>query len=224
MQAVYAPWLQRQRALRCCVCLLKLAPHRPSTEKEVKLTSFSGHNATSRYVGEIFGVGEKTVRNAAEFAEAVITVPSVPTAPPLAPQPDSDKGRDLQPLSSVPPPLAPHRPPACTGRPSSAPAQCMHLLVAPWWGARFIDHHSIYRKRTFPKFSVPSAPPPAPQPTMAQNLRHGRDLMQPRVNWATCDKRKSGKIYHFYSESRSAPTRFALSPEKGCKICTLFGV
>ncbi len=43
---------------------LKLAPYRPSTEKEVKFTSFSGHNATSRYVGDMFGVSEKTVRNA----------------------------------------------------------------------------------------------------------------------------------------------------------------
>jgi hypothetical protein len=29
---------------------MKLAPHRPSPEKEDKLSSFSGHNATSRYV------------------------------------------------------------------------------------------------------------------------------------------------------------------------------
>ena len=28
-----------------------LAPHRPSSEKEDKLSSFSGHNATARYVG-----------------------------------------------------------------------------------------------------------------------------------------------------------------------------
>jgi ParB-like chromosome segregation protein Spo0J len=51
--------------------MLKLAPHRPSAEKEEKFSSFSGHNATSRQLGEIFGVSEKTVRNAAEFAKAV---------------------------------------------------------------------------------------------------------------------------------------------------------
>jgi len=50
---------------------LKLAPHRPSTENAVKFTAFSGRSATARQVGEIFGVGEKTVRNAAEFAKAV---------------------------------------------------------------------------------------------------------------------------------------------------------
>ena len=87
MQAVYAPWLQRQRALRCCVCLvlgryynmLKLAPHRPSAEKGEKLSPFSGHHATSRYVASLHGVNEKTVRNTAEVAEVVI--PSVPTTP-----------------------------------------------------------------------------------------------------------------------------------------------
>jgi len=51
--------------------MLKLAPHRPSTEKEVNFTSFSGHNATSRYVASLHGVSEKTVRNAGEFAEVV---------------------------------------------------------------------------------------------------------------------------------------------------------
>ena len=51
--------------------MLKLAPHRPSTEKVVKFTTFSGHQATARQLGETFGVSEKTVRNAAEFAQAV---------------------------------------------------------------------------------------------------------------------------------------------------------
>jgi hypothetical protein len=67
--------------------MLKLAPHRPSAENGEKFTPFSGSHATSRYVGEIFGVSEKTVRNAAEAAEVVITVPSVPPVPLLAPQP-----------------------------------------------------------------------------------------------------------------------------------------
>jgi hypothetical protein len=57
----------------------------PESEKVVKFTTFSGSAATARHVGGMFGVGEKTVRNAAEFAEGVITVPSVPTVPPLAP-------------------------------------------------------------------------------------------------------------------------------------------
>ena len=51
--------------------MLKLAPNRPPSEKEGKLPSFSGHNATSRQLGEIFGVDEKTVRRAAKFAKAV---------------------------------------------------------------------------------------------------------------------------------------------------------
>jgi len=46
--------------------------------------------------------------------------------------------------------------------------------------------------------------------------------MHPRGNWATCGKRKSGQFVHFYSGNRSAPTRFALSPEKGGKICPFF--
>jgi hypothetical protein len=65
--------------------MLKLAPHRPSTENGVKFTPLSGSHATARQLGEIFGVSEKTVRNAAEFAEVVITVPSVPPVPLLAP-------------------------------------------------------------------------------------------------------------------------------------------
>jgi len=51
--------------------MLKLAPHRPPAEKVVNFTTFSGHQATARQLGEIFGVSEKTVRNAAEFAEVV---------------------------------------------------------------------------------------------------------------------------------------------------------
>ena len=51
---------------------IKLAQGRPSEdEKKVNLTSFSGGNATSRQLSEILGVGEKTVRRAGEFAEAV---------------------------------------------------------------------------------------------------------------------------------------------------------
>jgi methylase of polypeptide subunit release factors len=50
---------------------MKFAPHRPSSEKVVNLTTFSGHQATARQLGETFGVGEKTVRRAGEFAEVV---------------------------------------------------------------------------------------------------------------------------------------------------------
>jgi ParB-like chromosome segregation protein Spo0J len=50
---------------------LKLAPHRPSTDNAVKFTAFSGRSATARQLGEMFGVSEKTVRNAAEFAKAL---------------------------------------------------------------------------------------------------------------------------------------------------------
>jgi site-specific DNA-methyltransferase (adenine-specific)/modification methylase len=50
---------------------LKLAPHRPSTDNAVNLTAFSGSSATARQLGETFGVGEKTVRRAGEFAEVV---------------------------------------------------------------------------------------------------------------------------------------------------------
>ena len=51
--------------------MLKLAPHRPSTEKAENFSAFSGHDATSRQLGAIFGVSYRTVRNAAEFAKAV---------------------------------------------------------------------------------------------------------------------------------------------------------
>ena len=37
----------------------------------VKLTTFSGHAATARVIAEQVGVGEKTVRNAEKFADAV---------------------------------------------------------------------------------------------------------------------------------------------------------
>jgi hypothetical protein len=50
---------------------LKLAPHRPSVDKVVKFTTFSGHRATARHLGETFGVSEKTVRNAGDFAKVV---------------------------------------------------------------------------------------------------------------------------------------------------------
>ena len=50
----------------------KLAPHRPKQdEKVVKLTTFSGHAATAKTVASQIGVGEKTVRRAAKFTEAV---------------------------------------------------------------------------------------------------------------------------------------------------------
>jgi len=51
---------------------MKLAQGRPpEDEKVVNFTTFSGSAATARHVGGMFGVGEKTVRNAAEFAKAV---------------------------------------------------------------------------------------------------------------------------------------------------------
>ena len=50
---------------------LKLAPHRPSTENGVKFTPLSGSHATARQLGDTFGVSEKTVRNAGEFAKVV---------------------------------------------------------------------------------------------------------------------------------------------------------
>ena len=120
MQAVYAPWLQRQRALRCCVCLvlgryynmLKLAPHRPSAEKGEKLSPFSGHHATSRYVASLHGVNEKTVRNTAEVAEVVI--PSVPTTPTTR---------------------APHGA-AC----SSNASRERESIVSVWWGSGSFAH------------------------------------------------------------------------------------
>ena len=50
---------------------VKLEPLQKLSDSEVKFTSESGSNATARYVGSMFGVSEKTVRNAAEFAEVV---------------------------------------------------------------------------------------------------------------------------------------------------------
>ena len=51
---------------------MKLAQGRPSEdEKGDKLSPFSGNHATSRYVASLYGVNERTVRNAAEFAEVV---------------------------------------------------------------------------------------------------------------------------------------------------------
>jgi 16S rRNA G966 N2-methylase RsmD len=50
---------------------LKLAPHRPSTENGVKFTPLSGSHATARQLGDTFGVSEKTVRNAGDFAKVV---------------------------------------------------------------------------------------------------------------------------------------------------------
>jgi 16S rRNA G966 N2-methylase RsmD len=41
------------------------------------LSSFSGHNATSRFVASLHGVNEKTVRRAGEFAKAVDTLAEI---------------------------------------------------------------------------------------------------------------------------------------------------
>jgi len=51
--------------------MLKLAPNRPSTENGVNLTPFSGSHATARQLGDVFGLGEKTVRRAGDFAKAI---------------------------------------------------------------------------------------------------------------------------------------------------------
>ena len=57
---------------------MKLAQGRPpEDEKVVNFTTFSGSAATARHVGGMFGVGEKTVRNAAEFAKAVDTLAEI---------------------------------------------------------------------------------------------------------------------------------------------------
>jgi methylase of polypeptide subunit release factors len=57
---------------------IKLAQGRPpEDEKVVNFTTFSGSAATARHVGSMFGVGEKTVRNAAEFANAVDAIAEV---------------------------------------------------------------------------------------------------------------------------------------------------
>jgi hypothetical protein len=66
--------------------MLKLAQGRPpESKKDAKFASFSGKNATARYAASLHGVSYRTVQNAAEFAEVVITVPSVPPVPLLAP-------------------------------------------------------------------------------------------------------------------------------------------
>ncbi len=57
--------------------MLKLAPHRPSAKKAEKFSAFSGHDATSRQLGAIFGVSYRTVRNAAEFAEVVDAIAEI---------------------------------------------------------------------------------------------------------------------------------------------------
>ena len=51
---------------------LKLKQHRP--ENGANFAPFSGSHATSRYIASLHGVGERTVRNAAEFAKAVDAV------------------------------------------------------------------------------------------------------------------------------------------------------
>jgi len=56
-------------------------------------------HATSRYVGEIFGVSEKTVRNAAEAAEAVDGTPTRPLAGSSCWRCSIHKGRNLRPVS-----------------------------------------------------------------------------------------------------------------------------
>ena len=51
---------------------MKQAPHRPpKDEKVAKFATFSGHAATAKTIAAQIGVGERTVRNAAKFTEAV---------------------------------------------------------------------------------------------------------------------------------------------------------
>ena len=56
---------------------VKLEPLQRLSDSEVKFTSEAGSNATARHVGGMFGVSEKTVRNAAEFAKAVDAVAEI---------------------------------------------------------------------------------------------------------------------------------------------------
>jgi len=56
---------------------MKLAPHRPPANNVDKLSTFSGVAATSRYVASLYGVNEKTVRRAGEFAEVVDTLAEI---------------------------------------------------------------------------------------------------------------------------------------------------
>jgi methylase of polypeptide subunit release factors len=50
---------------------VKLEPLQKVSASGVNFTPETGSHATARYVGSMFGVGEKTVRNAADFAKAV---------------------------------------------------------------------------------------------------------------------------------------------------------
>ena len=50
---------------------MKLEPLQKLSDSGVKFTPGAGSHATARHVGNMFGVSEKTVRNAAEFAKAV---------------------------------------------------------------------------------------------------------------------------------------------------------
>jgi hypothetical protein len=50
---------------------VKLEPLQKVSASGVNFTPETGSHATARYVGSMFGVSEKTVRNAAEFAKAV---------------------------------------------------------------------------------------------------------------------------------------------------------
>jgi 16S rRNA G966 N2-methylase RsmD len=57
---------------------MKLAQGRPpKDEKGENFSPFSGNHATSRYVASLHGVTDRTVRNAAEFAEAVDAIAEV---------------------------------------------------------------------------------------------------------------------------------------------------
>jgi hypothetical protein len=93
--------------------MLKLAHGRPPKgEKEENFSSFPGSDATSRHVASLHGVSDRTVQNAAEFAEVVI--PSVPTTPTTR---------------------APHGA-AC----SSNASRERESIVSVWWGSGSFAH------------------------------------------------------------------------------------
>ena len=91
----------------------------PEDGKGAKFAPFSGNHATSKYVASLHGVSDRTVRNAAEAAEAVDGTPTRPLAGSSCWRCSMHKGDNLSPLSESdsscygatgPPPLAPNRP------------------------------------------------------------------------------------------------------------------
>jgi len=56
---------------------MKMEPLQRLSDSEDKLSSWSGCNATSRYIASLHGVNEKTVRRAGEFAEVVDAIAEI---------------------------------------------------------------------------------------------------------------------------------------------------